>query len=424
MSVTAIVGANWGDEGKGKIVDCLSSRADIVVRFQGGQNAGHTIINEHGRFVMHLLPSGVFYPGIINVLGPGVALDIKGFLNEMNMLKACNINPRVFISDRSQIVMPFHLYLDKYEEARLEQDRFGSTQKGIAPFYSDKYMKIGIRVSDLSDRDYLLQRLERSLSGKNILFEHYYHTPTVTPGDLLSELINMYDEIAPFVCNTTALLNKAVSDNKNILLEGQLGALRDPDHGIYPYTTSSSTLAGFASVGAGIPPYAIKNVICVTKAYSTCVGAGPFVTEITGNEASVLRNRGGDSGEYGATTGRPRRMGWFDAVATKYGCSIQGATGIALSMLDVLGYLDEIPVCTGYEIEGEVTSAFPCHGRLIKAKPVYEFLRGWRCDITGIDSFAGLPEEAQKFVKKIEELINVPVKYISVGPGREEIIEI
>ena len=423
MTVKAIVGANWGDEGKGKIVDFLSSKADIVVRYQDGQNAGHTIINEYGKYVMHLLPSGVFYPNIINIIGPGVALDIKGFLNELDMLKERGINPKILISDRAQIVLPFHILFDKYEETKLGYDRFGSTQKGIAPFYSDKYMKIGIRVSDLSDRNYLIKRLERSLSGKNILFRHYYDKPSMHPEDIADELIDMYSEIMPLICNTTPALSRALGENKNILLEGQLGALRDPDHGIYPFTTSSSTLAGFATVGAGIPPYVIKDIICVTKAYSTCVGTGPFVTEFTGDGANDLRNRGGAAGEYGATTGRPRRIGWFDAVATGYGCILQGATEIALSMLDVLGYLEEIPLCTGYRIGRKATTEFPCHLDLKKAEPVYEFLKGWQCDITGVNSFNELPDEAKRYVDRIEGLIKVPIRLISVGPKRNEIIE-
>ncbi len=424
MTVKAIVGANWGDEGKGKIIDWLSSEADVVVRFQGGQNAGHTIINEYGKFVMHLLPSGVFYPNILNVLGPGVALDIKAILNELKELKKHSIIPKVFISDRTQVVLPFHLLFDKYEELRLGDARFGSTQKGIAPFYSDKYMKLGIRVSDLSEKKYLMERVERSLSGKNILLEHYYKQEPLKPGNIVDELFDMYSEIKPLVCNTTQILHRAIYENKNILLEGQLGALRDPDHGIYPFTTSSSTLAGFASVGAGIPTYAINDIICVTKAYSTCVGAGPFVTEISGNEANDLRERGGDSGEYGATTGRPRRMGWFDAVATKYGCILQGATGIALSMLDVLGYLKNIPLCIGYEIDGKITMEFPVQTELLKARPVYEFIKGWQCDIRGTGSFDNLPDRAKKYVKRIEEHIEIPVRYISTGPRREDIIEV
>jgi adenylosuccinate synthase len=424
MSVKAIVGANWGDEGKGKIIDWLSSKADVVVRFQGGQNAGHTIINEYGKFVMHLLPSGVFYPNIINVLGPGVALDIKALLNELKELKGYGIIPKVYVSDRAQVVLPFHLLFDKYEELRLGSERFGSTQKGIAPFYSDKYMKLGIRVSDLSERNYLLERLEKSLSGKNILLEHYYKQEPLKPKDIADELIDMYNKIKPLVCNTTRMLHSSINENKNILLEGQLGALRDPDHGIYPFTTSSSTLAGFASVGAGIPPYAIDEIIAVTKVYSTCVGAGPFVTEICGDKANDLRERGGDSGEYGATTGRPRRMGWFDAVATKYGCILQSATDIALSMLDVLSYLEEIPLCTGYDIDGKITTEFPVQTELLKAQPVYEYIKGWKCDIRGTGSFDDLPDRAKKYVKRIEELIEIPVRHLSTGPRREEIIEV
>lgn len=424
MTVTAVVGANWGDEGKGKIIDNLSKKADMVIRYQGGQNAGHTIINDYGKFVMHLLPSGVFYPNVTNILGPGVALDIRALLSELDSLIKNGISePEILISERSQVVMPFHIFLDKYEEERLGNEKFGSTQKGIAPFFSDKYMKLGLQVNELFDRDHLLKRINRSIDNKNILLKFLYLKDGINANDLADELIELSRGIEPFVCDTTAVLHRAIEDNKNILLEGQLGALRDPDHGIYPFSTSSSTLAGFASVGAGIPPQEIERIIAVIKAYSTCVGAGPFVTEIHGDEAENLRNRGGAEGEFGATTGRARRVGWFDAVATRYGCRIQGATEAALTMMDVPGYLDEIPICIAYEIDGEKIDYFPTFIKLSRAKPVYETLRGWKCDISDVRDFDALPKEAKDYIKRIEELIQVPIRFISVGPHRDEIID-
>jgi adenylosuccinate synthase len=423
MKVTAIVGANWGDEGKGKVIDFMAGRADFVVRFQGGQNAGHTIINPYGKFVMHLLPSGVFYTNIVNILGPGVALDIKAFLTELKSLKERNVPaPQIYISERTQIVLPVHVLFDRYEEERLEGNQFGSTQKGIAPFYGDKYMKLGVQTADLYDRDHLRHRIEKNLFAKNVLLEHIYHKPLISADAMIDDLLEMAESIRPFVCDTTQMLHQALGENKRILLEGQLGALRDPDHGIYPYTTSSSTLAGFASVGAGIPPQAIQNIVAVTKAYSTCVGAGPFVTEIQTEEAQILRDRGGDAGEYGATTGRPRRIGWFDAVATRYGCRIQGANAVALSMLDVLGYLDKILICTAYEINGQKHSEFPAPVYLEMSGPIHEVLDGWKCDISNVRRFEDLPSQAKNYIKRIETLIEVPIQWISVGPARDAMI--
>ncbi|MFC1533636.1 adenylosuccinate synthase [Thermodesulfobacteriota bacterium] len=423
MPAQAVVGANWGDEGKGKIIDFLAGQADMVVRFQGGQNAGHTIINSYGKFIMHLLPSGVFYPDVVNVLGPGVALDMKAFLAELESLKDMDIpDPRIFISDRAQIVLPTHVLFDRYEEERLEGDKFGSTQKGIAPFYADKYMKLGIQVADLYDKDRLQSRLERSLTIKNVLLRNLYSKPLLSASELANDLFETAERISPFVSDTTSILHQALMQDKHILLEGQLGALRDPDHGIYPFSTSSSPLAGFASVGAGIPPHTIKPITAITKSYSTCVGAGPFVTELLNDEAKILRDRGGDTGEYGATTGRPRRVGWFDAVATRYGCRLQGATEVALSMLDVLGYLDEIPLCIAYEIDGLECLDFPAPVKLEKSRPVYEILKGWKCDISQIRSFNALPSGARRYVRRIEELIRVPIRWISVGPHRDDVI--
>ncbi len=423
MSVTAVVGANWGDEGKGKMTDLLAGQVDIVVRFQGGGNAGHTIINDFGRFVLHLLPSGVFYRNVTNVLGPGVALDIRAMLCEREELIARGVPaPLLRVSERAQVVLPYHVLLDECEEQRLGHAAFGSTHKGIAPFYADKYLKVGVQVADLFAPCRLQARLEASLMPKNVLLAHLYGRPAIRAGDLLEDLARDAEAIRPFVCDTTSLLHEALASGRRILLEGQLGALRDPDHGIYPYPTSSSPLAGFAAVGAGLPPRAISRVIAVAKAYSSCIGAGPFITELSGDAGEELRRRGGDRGEYGATTGRPRRVGWFDAVATRYGCSVQGATEVALTLLDVLGYLDEIPVCTAYEIDGSRTERFPVTVELDRAQPACERLPGWRCDIRDVRRFGDLPVNARRYVERVEELVGVPVKYVSVGPAREAII--
>lgn len=423
MGATAIVGANWGDEGKGKITDYLAGESDVVVRFQGGNNAGHTVINEHGKFALHLLPSGVFHAGVVNVLGPGVAVNMSAFLEEIDMLVARGVpRPDVRISDRAQVVLPYHRLFDELEEERLAQRKFGSTKCGIAPFYADKYHKVGVQAADLFDADRLRLRLDAALAAKNVLLEHLYSRPAVAVDDLLPGLLSDAERIKPFVCDTTRLLHEALAQGKHILLEGQLGALRDPDHGIYPFSTSSSTLAGFASVGAGVPPRAIGRIIAVVKAYSTCVGAGPFVSEILGDEAHELRERGGDAGEYGATTGRPRRMGWFDAVATRYGCRVQGATEAALSLLDVLGYLDEIPICTAYDVDGEQTDTFPVPASLDRARPVLASMPGWRCDISAVRRFEELPEKARAYVDRVEGLIGVPIRWISVGSQRDAMI--
>ncbi|MBN2442782.1 MAG: adenylosuccinate synthase [Spirochaetales bacterium] len=423
MGVTAIVGANWGDEGKGKITDHLAVTSDFVCRFQGGKNAGHTIINDYGKFALHLLPSGVFLQNVINVLGPGVALDIQAFVKERNELLSRGVpDPQIRISDRAQVVLPYHILFDLYEEERLGKRQFGSTKSGIAPFYSDKYRKIGIQVADLYDEKRLIERLEFALESKNILLSALYKKDTMTAEAIASELKPLADIIKPYVCDTLDLFYQALKDDKEILLEGQLGALRDPDYGIYPFSTSSSPTAGFASVGAGIPPYKINRIIAVTKAYSTCVGAGPFVSEIFDNEAHELRERGGDSGEYGATTGRPRRIGWFDVVATRYGCKVQGATEVELSLLDVLGYLDEIPICTHYDLDGERIDFFPVSAKIDRAKPVLKNFPGWKTKISHIRNFTDLPDNAKKYVDAIEELIEFPIKWISVGPRREEMI--
>ena len=421
--VTAIVGANWGDEGKGKITDLLANESDIVIRFQGGANAGHTIINDHGRFALHLMPSGVCHENIVNIIGNGVALDIRKFINEYNSIKEQGLNPQLLVSDRVQVVMPYHVDFDKFEEERLGGKAFGSTKSGIAPFFSDKYAKIGFQVSELFDEETLREKINRVLEIKNALLVNLYHKDPIDPEELLKEMLEQGKLIKPFVVDTNAFLFDAVKAGKNILLEGQLGSMKDPDMGIYPMVTSSSTLAGYGAVGAGIPPYEIKKVICVTKAYSSAVGAGAFVSEILDEDkAKELRDRGGDKGEYGATTGRPRRVGWFDAVATRYGCRVQGATDVALTNIDVLGYLDEIPVCVGYEIDGEVTKDFPNPNKLNKAKPVLQMMPGWKSDVRGFTSFEDLPKEAQDYVLFIEKECGVHVSIVSTGPKREEII--
>ncbi len=421
--VKAIVGACWGDEGKGKITDMLAEKADIVIRFQGGSNAGHTIINEYGKFALHQMPSGVFNKNTVNIIGTGVAFNIPYFEKELNYLKERGIQePRLLISDRVEILMPYHILFDTYEEARLSDKKFGSTKSGIAPFYADKYAKMGIQVCDLFHEDILMERIERACEIKNILLENLYRKPKLRPQKIFDEVIGYRDVVAPYLCNTVEYLHRAIEDGKEILLEGQLGALKDPDHGIFPMTTSSSTLAGFAAVGAGIPPQKIEKIVTVVKAYSSAVGGGDFVSEIFGTEADELRVRGGDAGEFGATTGRPRRMGWFDCVAARYGCMLQGATDVALTAIDVLSYLEEIPVCTGYEIDGKVTRQFPVTPLLGRAKPVYTVLPGWKEDIRGIHKFEKLPLRAREYVEFIEKEIGVPVTIVSNGPKRDEIM--
>jgi len=421
--VKAVVGANWGDEGKGKITDMLAEKADIIVRFQGGANAGHTIVNNYGKFALHTLPSGVFYNHTTSVIGNGVALNIPILMKEIKSITDRNVPmPKILVSDRAQMVMPYHILFDQYEEERLGGKSFGSTKSGIAPFYSDKYAKIGFQVSELFDDELLEEKVQRVSEMKNVILEHLYHKPLIDPAELLNTLHEYRDMIAPFVCDVSAFLDKALKEGKTILLEGQLGTMKDPDHGIYPMVTSSSTLAAYGAIGAGIPPYEIKQIVTVSKAYSSAVGAGAFVSEIFGDEADELRRRGGDGGEFGATTGRPRRMGWFDCVATKYGCRLQGATDVAFTVLDALGYLEEIPVCVGYEINGEVTTDFPVTYKLEKAKPVLKKLPGWKCDIRGIKKFEDLPENCRKYVEFIEEQIGFPITMVSNGPGREDII--
>ena len=421
--VKAVVGANWGDEGKGKITDMLAKEADIIVRFQGGANAGHTIVNDYGKFALHTLPSGVFYGHTTSVIGNGVALNIPVLMEEIQSIVERGVpKPKILVSDRAQMVMPYHILFDQYEEERLGGKSFGSTKSGIAPFYSDKYAKIGFQVSELFDEELLKEKVVRIAETKNVLLEHLYHKPLINPDELLETLHEYRDTIAPYVCDVSSYLDQAIKEGKTILLEGQLGTLKDPDHGIYPMVTSSSTLAAYGAIGAGIPPYEIKQIVTVCKAYSSAVGAGAFVSEIFGDEADELRRRGGDGGEFGATTGRPRRMGWFDCVASKYGCRLQGTTDVAFTVLDVLGYLDEIPVCVGYEIDGEVTTDFPTTAKLEKAKPVLKNLPGWKCDIRGIRKYEDLPENCRKYIEFVEEQIGYPITMVSNGPGREDII--
>ena len=422
--VKAIVGANWGDEGKGKITDMLAQDSDIIIRFQGGANAGHTIINDYGKFALHTLPSGIFYGHTTSIIGNGVALNIPILFNELKEITSKGVPaPKILISDRAQIVMPYHILFDEYEEERLAGKSFGSTKSGIAPFYSDKYAKVGFQVNELFEEEAVLrEKIERVIVQKNILLEHLYHKPLIDADELYNTLMEYKEMVAPYVCNVSAYLDKAIKEGKNILLEGQLGTLKDPDHGIYPMVTSSSTLAAYGAIGAGIPPYEIKKVVTVCKAYSSAVGAGAFVSEIFGDEAQELRVRGGDGGEFGATTGRPRRMGWFDCVASKYGCRLQVTTDVAFTVVDVLGYLDEIPVCTGYEIDGKVTTEFPVTNQLEKAKPVLEVLPGWKCDIRGIKKYEDLPENCRKYIEFVEEHIGYPITMVSNGPGRDDII--
>ena len=422
--VRAIVGANWGDEGKGKITDVLAETSDIVVRFQGGANAGHTIINNYGRFSLHLMPSGIFYNHTTSVLGNGVALDIERFCAELKSIVDAGVpTPKILVSNRAQVMMPYHVLFDTLEEARLAGKSYGSTKSGIAPFFSDKYAKIGLQVNELFDEEVLQDRLHKVIEIKNAILRELYHAPEINYDELLEEMHRQRDMIAPYVADTSKFLREALKEGKTVLLEGQLGTMKDPDHGIYPMVTSSSTLAAYGAVGAGIPPYEIKDIVAVTKAYSSAVGAGDFVSELFGDEADELRRRGGDKGEFGATTGRPRRVGWYDAVASKYGCQLQSATEVALTVLDVLGYLKEIKVCVGYEIDGKVTTDFPVTPLLNKAKPVYETLPGWNCDIRGIKNYDELPENCKNYIDFIEKHIETPITMVSNGPERHEILK-
>lgn len=417
--VKAIVGGNWGDEGKGKMTDMLAADSDIVVRYQGGANAGHTIVNNKGKFALHLLPSGVCYEHVTNVIGHGVAFDLAKFFKEYDALVAMGIQPKILVSDRAQLLMPFHAQFDALEEERLGANSFGSTKSGIAPFYSDKYLKVGFQICELYEPERLMARLTALCDYKNLILDTVYHQPPLDPKALFDYLRGFADRLAPMVTDTAKFLNQAIAQGKTILMEGQLGALRDPDHGIYPFTTSSSPLAGFSTVGAGISPCAISNVVTVVKAYSSCVGAGAFVCELSGDEAHQLREAGH---EYGVTTGRPRRVGYLDLVASRYGCMVQGTTDVALTLIDVLSYLDKIPVVTAYKIDGEITTDFPCTPKLDRAKPVFEVLDGWKCDIMGITEYEKLPKNARKYIEYVEKALGYPITYVSTGPAREHII--
>ncbi|WP_026505801.1 adenylosuccinate synthase [Butyrivibrio sp. NC3005] len=422
--VKAVVGANWGDEGKGKITDTLADSADVVIRFQGGANAGHTIVNEYGKFALHTMPSGVFHQNIMNVVGNGMAFDIDKFLNELDSITEKNVPmPQLLISDRVQVMMPYHVLFDTLEEARLAGKSFGSTKSGIAPFYSDKFAKIGWQINEFyQDDDVLMEKINRVADIKDALLVNLYHTDPIDREGLLDWIKERRDRVKPYIGDVSLYLDKAIKENKTILLEGQLGTMKDPDHGIYPMVTSSSPLAGYGAIGAGIPPYEIKQIVVVSKAYSSAVGAGEFVSEIFGDEAVALRNHGGDGGEYGATTGRPRRVGWYDCVASKYGCRLQGCTDVAFTVLDDLGYLDEIPVCVAYELDGKEITEFPVTKDLKRCKPVYKVFPGWKCDIRGIRKFEDLPQKAKDYVNFIEEQIGYPITMVSNGPAREDII--
>ncbi len=420
--IRAIVGANWGDEGKGKITDMFAEKSDIVIRFQGGANAGHTIINEHGRFALHLMPSGVCYDHTTCIIGNGVALDINKFINELEDVKKAGLNPKLLVSDRAQILMPYHIKLDEYEEERLGKNAFGSTKSGIAPFFSDKFSKIGIQVNELFDEETLRAKLNNICTLKNLTLEHVYHKPLLDEEELYNTCMEYKEKIAPYVCDTHKYISEAIKEGKNILLEGQLGTLKDPDFGIYPMVTSSSTLAGYGAVGAGIPPHKIEDIVVVTKAYSSAVGAGEFVSEIFGDEAQELRIHGGDKGEFGATTGRPRRVGWFDCVASRYGIECQGATQVVMTALDCLSYLEEIKVCVAYDIDGKITKDFPTTHELKKAKPVLKTFKGWHCDIRGIKNYNELPKETRDYVEFIENEMGCNITMVSNGPEREAII--
>ena len=421
--VKAIVGANWGDEGKGKITDCLAQKSDIVIRFQGGSNAGHTIINNYGKFALHQLPSGVFYDHTTNIIGNGVAFSVDNFVKEMAHLKENGVNPKVLVSDRAQIVMPYHIAFDCYEEERLSSKSFGSTKSGIAPFYSDKFAKIGFQVNELfDDEEGLKEKIAGILEVKNATLKNLYHKDPITVDEIFNKLMEYKVAIEPYVGDAFKFVHEALKDGKTILLEGQLGSLKDTDFGIYPMVTSSNTIAGYGAVGAGIPPYEIKDIVTVVKAYSSAVGAGEFVSEIFGKDAELMRNHGGDGGEYGATTGRPRRMGWLDLVATRYGCQVQGTTEVAFTVLDALGYLDEIPVCVAYELDGKQIDYFPTTTQLKRCKPVLKVMKGWKCDISGITEYDKLPQECKDYVEFAEEQIGFPITMVSNGPKRENLI--
>lgn len=422
MSTCAIVGINWGDEGKGRMVDLLAEKYDVIVRYQGGNNAGHTVINEYGKFALNLLPSGIFRSDKLNILGCGVVIDLKHLTGEIRRVReqGVKITPdNLIISDRAHICFPFHVDQDGYEEERLGDKKYGSTKRGIAPVYGDKYIKKGIQIGDILNKEYLEMRIDSILEWKNTLIGSVYGKKGYTKAEIFEWLNTFAEPLKDYIKDVSQVLDNAMNQGRSVLFEAQLGALRDIDYGIYPYTSSSSPLASYAPVGCGLPSLKLQKCVGVMKAYSTCVGEGPFVGELTGKEAEALREVGG---EYGAATGRPRRVAYFDAVASRYGIKIQGSDEIALTKMDVLSYLKQIPICIGYEVDGKALDTFPAMYSLIKAKPVYKVLDGWHCPINHIRKYEDLPENARKYVEYIEELMQTPIKYVSVGPERDEII--
>ncbi len=422
--LTAIVGINWGDEGKGRMVDLLSENYDIVVRYQGGNNAGHTVVNERGKFILNLLPSGILRPGTVNVMGPGMVIDVEHLYGEVSRLREAGIEitpEHLKISDRATICMPYHKLLDCLEEDRLADKKFGSTRRGIAPVYADKFMKKTLRMGDILSKDGLKEKLSDIVEWKNLTICGGYHAEPVTAEDMLSWLNTYAAPFADYICDTSEYLTEAAKDGKNIMFEAQLGALRDIDYGIYPYTSSSSTIAAYAPIGAGIPQIKLDESIGIMKAYSSCVGEGPFTCELFGKEGEKLRAAGN---EYGAATGRPRRVGGFDIPASRYGVRVQGADSIALTKMDVLSYLEKIPVCVAYKVDGALTEKFPTGDALAKAEPVYEYLDGWMSDISDCRDIGDLPEKALEYVRYIEKKTDCKIKYISVGPSREQYIEV
>ena len=422
MANCAIVGINWGDEGKGRMVDYLTEQYDVVVRYQGGGNAGHTVINDMGKFALHLLPSGIFRGGVMNILGNGVALDCENLVQEVETLRAVGVSispENLMVSHRASLLLPWHRELDALEEARLKDKMYGSTKQGIAPFYSDKYQKKTVQAGELLYPDHLKAHLQDLLEWKNLILQKVYGAKGYTMEELTAWLDTYAAQVRPYVADTGRYLRKAQEEGKSILFEGQLGALRDLDYGIYPYTTSSNTIAAYAPVGAGLPTARIDQVVGVVKAYSSCVGEGPFVCEWSGEEAEKLREAGA---EYGAKTGRPRRVGPIDLVATRYGVETQAATAIALTKLDVLSYLKEIPICAHYELDGQITDEFPFPARLPDAKPVFETMPGWQCDISAARTWEDLPQAARDYVEYVEKAIGCRIAYVSVGAERESII--
>lgn len=424
MSNCAIVGINWGDEGKGRMVDLIARDYDIVVRYQGGNNAGHTVINDKGKFVLNLLPSGILRDETVNVMGPGMVIDTEHLFHEIGRLRdgGITVTPEhLKISDKAVICMPYHKLLDCLEEDRLADKKFGSTRRGISPAYSDKYMKKALRMGDLMHRDALKARLADILEWKNLFVVNGYHNDPIDLDEMMAWIDTYAMPFKDYVCDTTKYLHDAIEDNKSVLFEAQLGALRDIDFGIYPYTSGSSTIAAYATIGSGIPGARLDNVIGIMKAYSSCVGEGPFTCELFGAEGDALREAGG---EYGAATGRPRRVGGFDVVASRYGVAMQGCSSIALTKLDVLSYMDKIPVCVAYEIDGKRVDEFPIGVELAKAKPIYEYLPGFRCDISGCRTANALPKEALDYVNYLQAAVGCRIQYVSVGPDRDAYIKL